>query len=418
MLPLLLSASVKEVTSSLSTDPFSTLSSSPFTAFHAFLAFTVLVWLFESYLDLRQRACYSVATPPPQLSWVTPSEFALAQAYGRDKILYNLVKSSFDTLKLLTLLLLSVYPALWRLSAYLLSSLRLSPSSYPLLHSLLFFSLEQTLDQLTSLPFSYYKTFTLEQLHGFNKSTRALFFSDQAKTFALLLVIGLPILALLLTVIDSAGPHFYVYCWAAVLVIQLLALTVYPVLIQPLFNRVEPLEQGSLRSAIEALAARVHFPLTRLYRIDGSKRSSHSNAYFYGFFSNKRIVIFDTLINQSSQEEVVAVLARTKHSTPHSSDLHPAPSQHSLLTSSRSAALPLLLSSRVQMRSGTGVRITPPRTCWWRRCRRSCCSGCSGRRCSGRRWLWTLASRRRPPTSACSSSSSSTRPLRTSPLSS
>ena len=320
MLSLLLSASVKEVASTLTptTSPHSPSSfSSSFlpsgAAFHAFLAFTVLVYLFESYLDLRQRLCYSVTSQPPQLTWVTPNDFALAQAYGRDKTHYNLAKSTFDTLKLLALLLFAVYPYLWSLSSSILTSLHLPPSAHPLLHSLIFFTFEQLLDQLTSLPLSYYKTFTLEQRHGFNHCTRQLFFTDQLKSFALLVVIGLPILSLLLAIIERAGPHFYVYCWLVVLVIQLMAMTVYPVVIQPLFNSVEPLEPGPLRSAIEALASRVDFPLTRLYRIDGSKRSSHSNAYLYGFNSNKRIVIFDTLINQSSQEEVVAVLARQTH---------------------------------------------------------------------------------------------------------
>ena len=283
MLPALLmaAAAVKDVPQWLSSD---FLSSSSFTLphgffFYAFIVFTVAVYAFESYLDWRQHRCYAVTAKPSELTWVSDADFAAAQSYGLDKSRYNAVKSAFDTAKLLLFLLAAFYPRLWAYSGDLLSSVGLQPASHPLLHSCAFFALEQLTDTLLSLPFAYYKTFGLEAAHGFNQSTRALFFSDQLKTLALTVVIGVPLLALILVLIEKGGAHFYLYVWALVFAVQLLALTVYPILIQPLFNKVEPLEQGPLRLAIEALAQRVQFPLRRLYRIDGSKRSSHSNAY-------------------------------------------------------------------------------------------------------------------------------------------
>jgi len=124
----------------------------------------------------------------------------------------------------------------------------------------------------------------------------------------LMWVFGFPILAAFIVIVKWGGPQFYFYLWAFMQAVQIFLIMIYPTVIQPLFNKVDELEKGDLRDAIESLASRTGFPLTALYKIDGSKRSGHSNAYFYGFFKSKRIVLFDTLIEQSTLEEVVAVL--------------------------------------------------------------------------------------------------------------
>ena len=245
--------------------------------FYAFLVFLVLVYLFETYIDYRQHRLYFVTTKPPQLTWVTPQQFVLAQEYGLDKSKLAFASSAFSTVKLLTFLLLGLYPRLWELSGELAASIGLSQSV--MAQSLIFFSIEQTLDQLLNVPLSAYKTFVIEQRHGFNQQTVELFITDTIKTLALTILIGCPIVALLLLIIDSAGPHFYLYVTVLVLAIQLLAMAVFPTLIQPLFNKVEALPKGDLRDAIEQLASDVGFPLKKLFQIDGSKRSSHSNAY-------------------------------------------------------------------------------------------------------------------------------------------
>jgi STE24 endopeptidase len=122
-------------------------------------------------------------------------------------------------------------------------------------------------------------------------------------------ILGSPFLAGFLKIIQYFGTNFFYYVWLFVLGVQMFMITVYPLFILPLFNKLTPLEEGKLKTEVEALAARLKFPLKHLYVIDGSKRSAHSNAYFYGLPWSKHIVIYDTLIEKSNVNEVVAVLA-------------------------------------------------------------------------------------------------------------
>lgn len=163
-------------------------------------------------------------------------------------------------------------------------------------------------DTFIGLPFSLYKTFVLEEKHGFNKSTVGLFFRDKFVALLLTIALGFPIASFVVCLVRWGGPYFYFYVWAFLFVISVLLMTIYPTLIAPLFNKYTPLDKGPLYEAIEKLAKRVEFPLTKLFVVDGSKRSAHSNAYFYGFFKNKRIVLFDTLIEQVEQPELLAIL--------------------------------------------------------------------------------------------------------------
>ena len=263
---LLLVASVKGVTSAWPSFDLDSLP--PYALFYAFLAFLLLVYLFETYLDYRQHRLFHVAHKPPQLTWITHEQFLLAQQYGLDKSWHAFAAGAYSTAKQVAFLLLGLYPRLWDASGELAASIG-APHSV-MAQSLLFFSAEQLIEQLLNLPFSLHKTFVLEERHGFNKMTPQLFVSDVAKTMLLTVVIGCPIIALLLTVIDNAGPHFYLYLTLVVLALQLLAMFVYPTLIQPLFNKVEALPKGDLRDAIEQLALSVSFPLKKyvpyLYR--------------------------------------------------------------------------------------------------------------------------------------------------------
>jgi len=157
-------------------------------------------------------------------------------------------------------------------------------------------------------PFSLYSTFVIEERHGFNKQTLGLFFTDKLKGIALGIAIGGPTLSALIYIIKWGGEHFYFWVWLFLLIFSLFMLTIYPIFIAPLFNKFTPLEEGDLRTEIERLASSIQFPLTKLFVIDGSKRSGHSNAYFYGLFKNKRIVLYDTLLKQMDQNEILAVL--------------------------------------------------------------------------------------------------------------
>ena len=162
---------------------------------------------------------------------------------------------------------------------------------------------------LASLPFDAYRTFVTEERHGFNRMTPRLFAADFAKGLVLAVAIGSPILLAVFWLVKSTGTYWWLYTWIAWIVFTLVLGVAFPRWIAPLFNRFAPLEDGELRRRIEGLLARCGFASSGLYVMDGSKRSSHGNAYFTGFGRTKRIVFFDTLIDRLTPEEVEAVLA-------------------------------------------------------------------------------------------------------------
>ncbi|CAH0286196.1 Protease HtpX [Massilia sp. Bi118] len=159
------------------------------------------------------------------------------------------------------------------------------------------------------LPFSYYFQFVLEQRFGFNKMTMKLWLLDAVKGTLLGAVIGLPLLWVVLTLMDRTGALWWLYAWLVFSGFQLLMMVLYPTVIAPMFNKFTPLGDESLKSRIEGLMARVGFASKGLFVMDGSKRSSHGNAYFSGFGANKRIVFFDTLLERLAPSEIEAVLA-------------------------------------------------------------------------------------------------------------
>jgi STE24 endopeptidase len=159
------------------------------------------------------------------------------------------------------------------------------------------------------LPFSIYSTFVIEELFGFNKTTVKTFIADLFKGIALGIVLGAPLLMLIFWLFDIAGAYAWLYCWGATSLFTLIIQFIAPTWIMPIFNKFTPLEEGELRKEILSFADRVRFPLQGVYVMDGSKRSSKSNAFFTGFGKFKRIALFDTLIKQHTVSELVAVLA-------------------------------------------------------------------------------------------------------------
>lgn len=159
------------------------------------------------------------------------------------------------------------------------------------------------------MPTSYYSTFVLEEKFGFNKQTLKLWVTDMLKGQMLGIVLGTPIISALLKIVHTTGNSFFYYLWLFTIGLQVFAITIYPIAILPLFNKLSPLEPGAIKTGVENLAKKLEFPLSDLHVIDGSKRSAHSNAYFYGLPWKKHIVIYDTLLEKSEPEEVVAVLS-------------------------------------------------------------------------------------------------------------
>ncbi|KAN0060155.1 zinc metalloprotease [Thecaphora frezii] len=270
------------------------------------------VYLFESYLSLRQYRLYRLPTPPAALAThVSLQTFQNSQAYGRDKARFAFVSAAISHLVSLAIIYFDVYAFAWHASARALAALHLTHPHAEIPRSLGWIIILFLVRELPALPLSLYRHFVVEQRHGFNKMTLRTFASDTLKEWMLGLVIGAPLMAALLSLIRWAGDAFVTYVVAFLIAFQIVAMLLYPTVIQPLFNKLTPLPEGELRDRVVALAASLRFPLKHLYQIDGSKRSSHSNAYFFGVVpgGNKHIVIFDTLIETSTPDEIEAVLA-------------------------------------------------------------------------------------------------------------
>lgn len=293
------------------------------------LTFSTVAFLWEHYLYWRQHQNLLYSKLPNELKDLSieskhsgnldknssgkklysQKKFKESQAYGRDKSNYGFAHRTFMQAMTFALFSYNLLPYVWHAAGEL--TLRYAPAfcaSSERFQSILWMGLITLAMFVLDLPFSYYYEFVIESRHGFNKQTVSSFVSDNVKKFALSLVIGTPLLYAFIAVTEYFGENFYWYVWLLLFAFQILAVTLYPTLIAPLFNTYTLLEPGKLRKRIELLAKRLHFPLTKLFVVDGSRRSSHSNAYLYGFFKNKRIVLFDTLMEHSSEQEIVAIL--------------------------------------------------------------------------------------------------------------
>jgi len=176
-------------------------------------------------------------------------------------------------------------------------------------HGFFYLVLLYILMELLGFPLSFYNQFVLEEEFGFNKMTLKLYISDNLKQGVLSLIIFLPLMALLYWFLEKTGNRWWIFAWGGFVAVQLFLFFIYPVVIAPLFNKFTPLEEGELKERLNALAHRTGFANRGIFVMDGSKRSSHSNAYFTGMGRFRRIVLFDTLIEQLSIEELEAVLA-------------------------------------------------------------------------------------------------------------
>ncbi len=162
---------------------------------------------------------------------------------------------------------------------------------------------------LIEIPFSYYRTFVIEEQFGFNKMSVGMFFADLIKQGLLMVLFGAPLLFCILWLMEKTGEHWWLYAWAAWMIFNLFLLAIFPTWIAPLFNRFTPLEDASLKTRIEQLLNKCGFKSSGLFVMDGSRRSKHGNAYFTGFGKTKRIVFFDTLLTSLEPQEIEAVLA-------------------------------------------------------------------------------------------------------------
>jgi len=207
---------------------------------------------------------------------------------------------------------------------------------------------------LLGLPLSWYQTFGVEQRFGFNNTTPALWVSDLFKGLLVGMVLGLPILWLVLWLMQAGGQLWWLYAWCALVLYQLFVMWIAPNVIMPLFNKFTPLEDDALKQRVSALMDRAGFTAKGFFVMDGSRRSAHSNAFFTGFGSAKRVVFFDTLLKQLNGDEMEAVLA---HELGHFKHRHIVKMMFTSFAVSL-AGLALLgwLSQQVWFYTGLGVR--------------------------------------------------------------
>jgi STE24 endopeptidase len=253
------------------------------------------------YLTNLNRRTWSDRVPEELKGYYDEEKYARAQAYERDRTALGIVSGYFS---LFLLLLMLFFQGFAWLNGWV-SSL----TDSPVLQTLFFFGALFLASDVVSTPFSIYGIFHIEDKYGFNKMTWKTYFTDKLKSWMLGIVLGGGILGLITWFYYSAGDLFWLYAWAAVTVVSLFTATFYTTLIVPLFNKLTPLAEGPLRDRIKSFADKVAFPLKNIFIIDGSKRSTKANAYFSGLGERKSIVLFDTLIEDHSEEELVAILA-------------------------------------------------------------------------------------------------------------
>jgi STE24 endopeptidase len=221
--------------------------------------------------------------------------------YTREKTKFYLLESTFE---------IGVGLAFWFLGGFpFVDAIVRGWHLGPILSGLVFIGILAAGRDLLSLPFEAYHTFGIEQRFGFNRTTVSTFVTDHAKSIALRIVLGGPLLALVLALFQYTGSHDWFYGWIATSVVMLALTYAAPAIILPMFNKFSPLEDGPLKAAILEYTRTNHFPLEGLYVMDGSKRSTKANAFFTGFGRTRKIALFDTLIANHTIGELVAVLA-------------------------------------------------------------------------------------------------------------
>jgi len=266
----------------------------------------ILVFLIADFILERTLSFYNVRAArqpiPSLLSGIySDSQYRKQQLYFQVNTKFGLISSSFSLLLMLVMYGFGGFG--W------LDGVVSSWFHHPILISLTFFGILFIVNDLISIPFEWYDTFVIEERFGFNKVTPKLFVIDKLKGYALTVIIGGSILAFVMWIYQLNPEYFWLIAWVFITAISLFMSMFYSELIVPLFNKQTPLPAGELRDAIEKFSVKSNFQLKNIYVIDGSKRSTKANAYFTGLGKKKRIVLYDTLINDLTTDEIVAVLA-------------------------------------------------------------------------------------------------------------
>ena len=265
------------------------------------IGLVIFNYLFSTVLDFINGKNWRTEIPPVMKDFYHEDKYLKAKNYSKEKGKVSLISSTLSTLITLLFLVFDGYGWLDNfISQYY---------DIPFLKSGVFFLVLFILSDFISIPFSCYNTFVIEEKYGFNKTTVKTFVLDKIKGYLLTLIIGGVLLFGAIYIVSLLENGFWVWLWLSLSVIMLLVNMFYADLIVPIFNKLTPLETGSLREKIESYTNKVGYSLKNIYIIDGSKRSSKANAFFSGLGPRKTIALYDTLVEKHTEEELVAVLA-------------------------------------------------------------------------------------------------------------
>ncbi len=274
---------------------------SPQFLFYIIIGILLLNFVIDSYINYLNAKHFNDQIPEELKDVYNKDEYFKSQAYKKENYQFSLITSSFT-------LILTMCFFIFKGFAWMDEFAR-SFSENEISVALIFFGVIMIGSDILNTPFAYYHTFMIEEKFGFNKTSKKLFLVDKIKGWLLSAIIGGGILAIIIWFYEKTGDMFWIYTWAFIGVFTIFMTMFYSSLIVPLFNKQTPLEQGELKEAIYGFSKKAGFTLNNIYVIDGSKRSTKANAYFSGFGAKKRIVLYDTLINDLSTSEIVAVLA-------------------------------------------------------------------------------------------------------------
>lgn len=269
--------------------------------FYIIISILIIDFVIDKIINHLNAKHFNDHIPAELKDVYNKEEYFKSQAYKKENYRFSLLTSAFTLT--LTLCFFIFKGFAW------VDNFARSFSDNEISIALIFFGVIMIGSDMLSTPFSYYHTFVIEEKYGFNKTSKRLFLTDKLKGWLLSAIVGGGILAIIIWFYHKTGNLFWVYTWVLIGVFTIFMTMFYSTLIVPLFNKQTPLEEGELKAAIYAFSKKAGFTLNNIYVIDGSKRSTKANAYFSGFGAKKRIVLYDTLINDLTIDEIVAVLA-------------------------------------------------------------------------------------------------------------
>ena len=271
------------------------------TLFYILISILIISFIVDKVLDALNAKHYKDPIPPELSDVYEEEDYLKSQNYKKANDRFSSIASSISLVVTLFFFYLDGFAFVdeWARTF----------SDNTIIIALLFFGSIMFASDLLSTPFSYYHTFIIEEKFGFNKTTLKTFLVDKIKGWLMSAILGALLLSIIIWFYESVGSNFWLYAWVIIAVFVFFMNMFYARLIVPLFNKQTPLCDGSLKTKIQDYAQKVGFKLDKIVVIDGSKRSTKANAYFSGFGSEKRVTLFDTLIKDLEEEEIVAVLA-------------------------------------------------------------------------------------------------------------